>query len=66
MKVSSNSNTPKQLKCVFCYPIAPLAKLKRCIVNYKSTNGIFAFQKYLKTNHVDWTKERLSQKKGEL
>jgi hypothetical protein len=49
--------------CFFCYPITPLAKLKRCIVNYKYTNGIFAFQKYLETNHQQVWNEWIEQKK---
>jgi hypothetical protein len=47
---SSASNQSKQLKCFFCTPKAS-ARLWNDIIIYKTTNGIFAFQKHFKSMH---------------
>jgi len=48
---NSNSNQLEQLKCVVYYYNALVVGQKKGVINYKSTNGIFALCKHLETNH---------------
>jgi len=50
-KVSCSSNLFEQLKCVFYYYVVLVVKLKKGIISYKTTNGIFTLRKHLETMH---------------
>jgi hypothetical protein len=70
-KVSSSENETnqhEQLKCVFCYIVAPIAVIKKGIFNYKTTNEIFEFQKHIETFHrhvwSEWQKRKKDGPKG--
>jgi len=58
----------EQLKCVICYPLALIIGIQRSIINYRTTNGIFALKKHLETNHQQVWKEWIEQEKdgGEI
>jgi len=46
---------------VLCYPLTPNEKSKKGLINYRTTNGIFALRKHLEGNHQElwseWTKQ---------
>jgi hypothetical protein len=42
LEVSSTSNQPEHLRCLFCGPIAPSVGFRKGIITYKTMNEIFA------------------------
>jgi hypothetical protein len=63
LEVSLTYHEPEQLRCVFCYPIVALIRLKKGIINYKSTNRIVEFQKHLEMIHKKIRIKRIEQEK---
>jgi hypothetical protein len=57
-KANSSSNLIELFMCVLYYLVGLVAKLKKGIITYKRTNGIFATRKHLKTTHpevwIEW------------
>jgi hypothetical protein len=68
LEVSSSDNETyqlEQLKRVFCYPIALIVGIKKGILNYKTTNGIYALQKHIETLHRHvWSEWQEQEKDG--
>jgi len=55
--VNSSSNLLEELMRVFCYHVARVARLKKGIITYKTTNGIFTTWKHLEITHQEmWAK----------
>jgi hypothetical protein len=53
------------LKCVIYYPIALVIGLKKDIITYKITNGIFALNKHFQNMHSQmWTQWIEQEKDG--
>ncbi len=65
-KVISTSNQLKDLRCLFCGPIAPSVGPRKGIITYKTTNGIFALQKHLELLHQQLWNEWVDQEKDGL
>jgi len=65
-KVSSTSNQPKHLRCLFCGPITPSVGPRKGIITYKTTNGIFTFQNHLELLHRQLWNEWVDQEKDGL
>jgi hypothetical protein len=70
-KVSRSYNLFEQLKCVIYYRVVLVVKLKKGIISYKTTNGIFTLRKYFETTHwqmwIEWIKQKnmgLKEKSG--
>jgi hypothetical protein len=61
-KVNCSCNLFEQLKCVFYYHVVLVVKLKKGIISYKTTNGIFTLDKHLETTHwqmwIEWIKRK--------
>ncbi len=62
-KVHSSTPQSKQLKCVIC---APIVRLEKGIITYKTMNGISSLSKHLESIHrklwgewIVWEKEGL-------
>jgi hypothetical protein len=65
-KVSSTSNQPKHLRCLFYGSIAPSVRSRKDIITYKTTNGISIFQKHLELLHRQLWSEWVDQEKDGL